>query len=119
MTDDQMHDGASFVWRERDCTTLGALSDTLLSLRSGEDAAEFWNAYVAFLGRPTAQLCGKTAEEVASSNIGYLTGYWGEEDRRRVLELFPRASHPVFGRFESEPTPREALEAGMRAAGGA
>ena len=107
-----------FIWRDRDCTTLGALSSALQGLRDEASAADFWRAYVEFLSRPTARLARSTPQEAASSNIGYMTGYWGPEERQRVLALFPQAQHPIFGRFETEPTAEQALEAGKRAAFG-
>lgn len=112
------HDGARFIWRDRDLTRYGDLGSALCSLQTPEDAAEFWSAYVEFLSRPTARLGDKTPHEVAGSNIGYLMGYYGPEERERVYSLFPQASHPIFGhgfgRDQPDPTPGQALEAGKR-----
>jgi hypothetical protein len=112
-------DGARFIWRGRDITRYGDLGDALCSLETEEDAAELWNTYIEFLSRPTARLGGKTPQEVAGSNIGYLMGYYGDGERRRVYALFPQASHPIFGHDfgrGADPTPAQAVEAGKRAA---
>ena len=112
----ETHDGARFIWRDKDCTAYGDLGGALCKLGTEQDAREFWDAYVAFLNRPTARLSGGTPESVAAANIGYLMGYYGPEERQRVYGLFPQASHPIFGRFETEPSAEQALEAGKRAA---
>lgn len=109
-----MHDSARFIWRGKDVTQYGELGSALCSLKTEQDASEFWDAYVEFLSRPTAKLGGLSPSDVASANIGYLMGYYDREARQRVYGLFPQASHPIFGRFESEPTPEQALEAGKR-----
>lgn len=109
----ETHDGARFIWRERDLTSYGALGSALCNLKDADEAADLWNAYVQFLSRPTARLGGKSAQEVAGSNIGYLMGYYGPEERRRVYGLFPQASHSIFGhefgRDAPDPTPEEAV----------
>lgn len=110
-----MHDDARFIWRGKDITRYGDLGSALCSLETEQDAAELWNAYIEFLSRPTARLGGRTPHEVAGSNIGYLMGYYGDEDRRRVYGLFPQASHPIFGHDfgrGADPTPEQAFEAG-------
>ena len=121
MTDESpTHDGARFMWRGEDITQYGALGSALCELETEQDAAEFWNVYVEFLSRPSARLGGKAPEAVAGSNIGYLMGYYGDEERRRVYALFPQASHPIFGHDfghgGEDPTPAEALAAGARMA---
>lgn len=94
--------------------TYGDLGSALCALQTRDEAEEFWNAYVAHLSRPDAKLLGKSPEEVAAANIGYLMGYYGADDRQRVYDLFSEHSvaHPIFGR--EEPTPDEALDAGGR-----
>lgn len=112
----ETHDGSRFIWRDRDLTSYGNLGGALCGLESEADGADLWSAYVEYLSRPTARLGGKTPHEVAGSNIGYLMGYYGDEDRRRVYGLFPQASHPIFGqsfgRDGADPTPAEAFAAG-------
>lgn len=102
------------IWKGRSITQYGALGDALCCLTDEAEAREFWDAYVAYLSRPDAELCGKTPEAVAASNIGYLMGYYSPEERQRVYGLFPGVAHPIFGR--SEPTAAEAFAAGVAGA---
>jgi hypothetical protein len=46
----------------------------------------------------------------ARANIGYLTGYYGLEDRRRIFDWF-EVVHPIFGRREL--SPEECFKLGM------
>jgi hypothetical protein len=52
-----------------------------------------------------------TGCEVARSNLGYVTGYFGEETQRRWFDAIPHLSHPVFGRMN--PTTDQAFNAGV------
>jgi hypothetical protein len=99
--------------------TYGELGSALCRLQTKDEAAEFWHGYVGWLSRPDAKLVGGTPEQVAASNIGYLMGYYGPDERQRVYGLFAEfdVSHPIFGR--SEPTPDEAFAAGKAWAAGA
>jgi hypothetical protein len=51
------------------------------------------------------------AEKIELANLGYYAGYYDDETRTRVEQLFG-AFHPVFG--VSRPTPREAFDAGLK-----
>ena len=87
-------------WKDREMTTLGDLMWGMSNCDNPEEAQEFMRLY-------------RAENEYADQNIGYLTGYCGPEEMRRLQELFGVA-HPVFGR--SVPTPEEALAAGKQAA---
>ncbi len=95
-----------------DHPTYGELGSALCELTTTEEAATFWGEYIAYLNRPEAELGNNAAEQVAASNIGYLMGYYGPEERQRIYGLFEdfNVAHPVFGR--SEPTASEAMAAG-------
>ncbi|MEE9568330.1 MAG: hypothetical protein V3W37_03000 [Candidatus Binatia bacterium] len=58
---------------------------------------------------------GKTREEAESierQNLGYFAGYYDNDTRTRIEQLF-RCSHPIFGKArKGTPTAEEALEAG-------
>lgn len=97
--------------------TYGEIGSALCALTTRDEARDFWRHYVAYLSRPDAKLIGRSPAEVAASNIGYLMGYYGPEERRRVYDLFSEfdVAHPIFGR--SEPTFDEALAAGRKFAG--
>ncbi len=59
------------------------------------------------------------AESIEKQNLGYYAGYYSEETRRRVERLF-QCAHPIFGKAsDGTPTPEEAFQAGIDAAGGA
>lgn len=95
----------------------GELGDALCALKTEDEAAEFWHAYVQYLRSQRFEEKlpgGKTPEQVAAANIGYLMGYYEVEERQRVYGLFAKfdVSHPVFGR--SEPSPEEAFAAGEK-----
>lgn len=98
--------------------TYGELGAALCSLETEEQAAEFWQGYIAHLSRPDAQLLGQKPEAVAASNIGYLMGYYGQAERQRVYGLFRESNvaHPIFGTYE--PTADEALQKGMQLGAG-
>lgn len=104
------------IWRGRDISALGDLGSALCKLGTKDEAAEFWRGYVEHLSRPDAVLLGRTPEAVAASNIGYLMGYYGAEERQRVYGLFSafEVAHPIFGTYE--PTPTEAFAAGLERA---
>lgn len=101
------------IWRGKDISKYGDLGAALCALTDKTEAAEFWNTYVTHLSRPDAKLLGKTPHEVAASNIGYLMGYYGPEERQHVYGLFSAfaVAHPIFGL--AEPTPDEAFAAGV------
>lgn len=116
---------ARLIWKGEDISQYGKLGDAVCALTE-DDAAEFWETYVdyhyaAIIMKRGLEMASarEEAERIARSNIGYLMGYYGEEDRKRVYELFPAVSHPVFGRMEADggtaPTAEEALLAGMQA----
>jgi hypothetical protein len=92
------------MWRGRDVSKYGDLADALMGLASEDEAREFWHAYVVYLNRPDATLLGRTAEDVAAANIGYLMGYCGTAERQRVYGLFAafNVEHPIFGRMSHE-----------------
>jgi hypothetical protein len=56
------------------------------------------------------------AEEIVRGNIGYFAGYYGEEERRAVSEMYS-ATHPIFGN-NFKPTAKEAFDAGVKLAKG-
>ncbi len=66
-------------------------------------------------GRP----CDRAmAEDIQRQNLGYFSGYYGEEIQRRVERLFD-THHPVFGpTSEGGITAEQAFEAGKKFASG-
>ena len=84
-------------WRGQELKTIGEITDAMKKIKTKEEAAEFKAAY-------------RLLSRHADSNLGYLTGYFGPKEADRLRELF-EVSHPVFG--NKNPTPAQALEAGM------
>lgn len=109
-----MSDKVPFEWKGHSCSTVGELGNTLCKIQTKDEAEDFWRAYVEYLSGPNAEIGDRAPESVAGENIGYLMGYYGEDERQRVYSLFSQASHPIFGRFENSPTPDEAFEAGVQ-----
>lgn len=86
-------------WKGHELDTIGDL------MRHGIDACDTREDAQEFMSRYRAE------SEHADANIGYLSGYYGSEDMRRIQDWFDCA-HPIFGR--SEPSPEQAFEAGKR-----
>lgn len=103
-------------WKGSEISKYGEIGSALCAIETTAEAGEFFKAYVEYLSRGDAELGGKMPDDVAASNIGYLMGYYGPEERQRVYTLFARfnAVHPIFGRME--PSEAQAFEAGKRAA---
>ena len=59
------------------------------------------------------------AESIERQNLGYYAGYYSDEVRRRIEQLF-RCAHPIFGAISKvgAPTPEEAFQAGVDMATG-
>lgn len=63
--------------------------------------------------KENARLSYEEARAIQLSNIGYFFGYLSQEERAHAMEVWPEASHPIFGRFEEPSDPERALAAGM------
>ncbi|MET0601873.1 MAG: hypothetical protein ABW167_07775 [Baekduia sp.] len=87
-------------WQGATLRTYGEIFNGLQTLKTTEEADEFYTLYLAAL-KTSDELAGKTDEEMAeivSSNLGYLLGYGSEEDRLRIQGLFSKSVvHPIFG----------------------
>ena len=69
-----------------DKRTYGDLADLCRMCKTKEEAA--------YLVKEYAKVCEKP--EYAGKNIGYLLGYFGEEERKRLYAIFD-TDHPIFG----------------------
>lgn len=90
-------------WKDEDLVTVGDF------MSKGIDHCDTPEEAQAFM----ALLRGVSAH--ANEDIGYLSGYYGRDDARRIREWFG-VVHPVFGNHE--PTFAEALLAGATMAAG-
>lgn len=105
------------TWKGEELVNYGKLGAALAALQTPAEAREFWDEYIAWLGRPEAELeAHHTPEGVARANIGYLMGYYDGETQQRVYDLFGDLdiAHPIFGR--AQPSYDVALAAGHAAA---
>lgn len=90
-------------WKGQELVTIGDLMGKGIDKCDGpEEAQEFMRLY-------------RAENPYADENIGYLSGYYGTDDMRRIQEWFG-AAHPIFG--SAVPTPKEAFEAGRQLASG-
>lgn len=88
------------MWDNRQLQSPADYVAALEQLRTREQADAFKRAYLA-AGHPAME-----------DNLGYLTGYMGREDARRVCDLLA-IEHPIFGKDEW--TTGELLLLGMEA----
>lgn len=92
------------TWKGEELITIGDLMDKGIDrCDTPEEAQAFMRIY-------------RAENEFADENIGYLSGYYGHNNMRRIQEWFGVA-HPIFG--NTVPTPDEAFNAGARSVGGA
>jgi len=97
--------------------TIGQFTDAVGRVQTVEDAARFFRGEVEWLkGRD--DMTGD-AEDIARQNIGYVIGYLGDSERKRVGTLFAEACgayHPAFGSLTRDISPEEAFTAGAQMA---
>ena len=81
-----------------------------MEITDQQEAQEYFESLVSFCMKK-----GKSREEsikIQKSNLGYFAGYYDNETRLKVENLF-ECSHPVFGNAsKGEPTLEEAFKMG-------
>jgi hypothetical protein len=88
-------------WKGRELNTIGDLmTHGIDKCDTPEEAQEFMRLYEA-------------ENPHARDNIGYLAGYYSTEKKHQIFEWFG-VHHPIFGILD--PTPEQALGAGMKLA---
>ena len=103
--------------KKKKILTVGESLDPAMKITDPEDAKQYKKAYVEYLDghlKNNPDPNGKSAEEVANSNLGYYAGYFSHEVRERVEKLF-ECAHPVFGSIKENgpPTPEQAFQTGL------
>jgi hypothetical protein len=91
--------------------SLGDLIGAIMAVDNDADARRFYDGYVVSIRE-----VGKTKElpaDVARSNIGWCFGEGMEPDRIAMWRRVCDAVHPVFGTYETPPTPAQAFDAGV------
>jgi len=98
----------------KESLTYGECLAPAMEITDAEDAKQYLDAYIKFQEANMQEASGKhTAEEICKINLGYYAGYYGDETRKRVEQLFT-CSHPIFGSIKENGTPtvKEAFECG-------
>lgn len=88
------------LWKGKELKTLGDVKDAIESIDSPDEARQFMEEY-------------KKDSPSADMNVGYLSGYFGVTNARKIRKLFG-VSHPVFG--DEDWSPQDAFNLGMRVA---
>lgn len=101
----------------KETLTYGEVLDPAMEITDPQDAQQYLAEYVKHIQKfldDDPRDDNMTAEEIAKSNLGYYAGYYSDETRKRVEELFTCA-HPIFGSIKENgsPTPKEAFQMGF------
>jgi len=96
--------------------TYGECLGPAMEITDPEDAKQYLAEYVSYIQTALDKEPrddDMTAEQIAKTNLGYFAGYYSNETRERVEELF-MCSHPVFGSIKNNgsPTPEQAFNMG-------
>lgn len=87
----------------RDNLTIGETLAPAMEITDQDDAAQYLKDLTAYtqkkIDEGKMKEDGKTAEEIAKSNLAYYAGYYSNETRERVERLF-KCEHPIFGSFK-------------------
>jgi len=92
--------------------TIGEKYGPAMNITDREEAAKYFEECVKHtmsFGRSKEE-----AIEIEKKNLGYYAGYYDRATRLRVEDLFD-CDHPFFGKAkDSEPTPEEAFNIGVK-----
>ncbi len=94
--------------------TIGDKYEPAMALLTQAEADAYFEELVAHtmsFGKSRAE-----AEAIERANLGYFAGYYSNETRERVEQLF-RCAHPIFGSIAANgpPTAEQAFQAGLAA----
>ncbi len=92
--------------------TNGDIYHPAMEVKTKEEAAAYFKKIVQHV-ESFGNNIGDDAVRVAKQNLGYWAGYFSNETRARVEELYACA-HPIFGKIEEvgAPTAEEAFQKG-------
>lgn len=84
----------------KETLTYGEALGPAMEIIDKEDALQYKRDYIAHTQKYVDEDKNNhlSAEEIVNQNLGYYAGYYSDETRKRVEELF-ECSHPVFGKF--------------------
>jgi len=99
--------------------TFGDCLRPAMTVKTQEEADQYLKDYTNFIleersneGKPVTP---DRAEQIAKSNIGYYAGYFSQETRVRVENLF-NCIHPILGPASKPVTAEEAFKLGQEMA---
>lgn len=89
---------------------------TAMTIKNKKDAEQYLMRYIEYIQSEidkSPERKNDNAEKIAKSNLGYFAGYYSNETRERVEELFC-CSHPIFGSVKENgiPSNEQAFEMG-------
>jgi hypothetical protein len=90
-----------------------------MQITDKQEAEQYLKDYVCWIDARRDELDERSAIvpsiQIAKQNLAYYAGYYGEDVRARVEELFICA-HPIFGSIKDNgsPTAEEAFKIGMQ-----
>lgn len=73
-------------WKNQKLRTFGEVFTAALKVKDREEAERFLDAYVR----------SGVTREVALANLGYMAGYYSDEEAAFIRKMFG-AKHPIFG----------------------
>lgn len=101
----------------QDTLSYGETLGPAMEIETEDEASRYFARYCRWIMRVNAEndkfLGLKEAQDIAKTNIGYYSGYFGEETQRRVERVF-KCVHPFFGSVDGPPkTPEDILKLGQ------
>ena len=104
---------ATFNPQNKDILTTGELLKPAMKIKDQKEADLYKEAYINYVLDRNEDMTRAKAEGIVNHNIGYWTGYYGDDVRERVEKLF-KTEHPLFGKFSENGSPsfKEALNLG-------
>lgn len=92
--------------------------DIAIGIKDPKEAKQYLKDYIDWIQTEIdkdPKRAGDNAESIAKGNIAYYAGYFSNETRERIEELYSCA-HPVFGSIKDNgaPGPEQAFEMGKK-----
>ena len=102
----------------KESLTAGECLEPAMEIKNKKEAMQYKRDYIAYIQADLDKNPNElTAEQIANSNLGYFAGYYSNEVRKRVEELF-ECAHPIFGSIKQNgaPTAAQAFRIGQERA---
>jgi len=92
--------------------TIQEIFEPIISIKTLEEAKLYFDSYKSYLKTLVPEKTDSELDAIINSNFGYYAGYYSNEVRELVFNLFGIV-HPIFG-FETNMTPEEAFQCGLQ-----